>query len=347
MPLFHPIILTTLTITTFIFLSSTHLVLMWVALELSTLAILPLIATKSHPRAIEASTKYFLTQATASALIIFSGTLNYTMTGNCQITELTNPNLMMTLMLAVFIKIGLVPFHFWVPETLQGMTPTAAIFLLTWQKLGPLIMLFLMSPLINFEVLSMMAVLSAVVAGWLGLNQTQVRKLVAMSSIAQMAWTLVIVKYAPSLMILAFYLYSLTISATLLTLDKLSMTSISNLLLSFSKAPIITFLLMISLLSLSGLPPLAGFLPKWLTIDMLVAEEAIWVAFMMLMASLLSLFFYMRLWYNSASTIPPNTTNTSRLWRKPLPKTNLTINFLSMTAFIFMLVATLMKALTK
>nr|YP_004581420.1 NADH dehydrogenase subunit 2 [Crocodylus intermedius]ADK76546.1 NADH dehydrogenase subunit 2 [Crocodylus intermedius]AEB01045.1 NADH dehydrogenase subunit 2 [Crocodylus intermedius]AER37343.1 NADH dehydrogenase subunit 2 [Crocodylus intermedius]QOI74328.1 NADH dehydrogenase subunit 2 [Crocodylus intermedius] len=347
MPIFQPVILTTLTITTLIFLSSTHLVLMWVALELSTLVVLPLIANKSHPRSIEASTKYFLTQATASALIIFSWTLNYITTGGGQITEMTNQTLTTITALALFIKIGLVPFHFWVPETIQGMTPTASIFLLTWQKLGPLIMLYLMSPLINLGVLSAVSILSATIAGWLGLNQTQIRKLVAFSSIAQMAWTLVIIKYAPPLTILAFYLYSITISTTLLTLEKLSTTSINNLLLSFQKAPITSLLLMISLLSLSGLPPLAGFLPKWLTIDQLVAEGAIWVAFTMLMASLLSLFFYLRLWYNSASTLPPNTANTQRLWRKPVQQTNLTINSMAMAALTLILAATMMKAITK
>nr|YP_001874815.1 NADH dehydrogenase subunit 2 [Mecistops cataphractus]ABP62963.1 NADH dehydrogenase subunit 2 [Mecistops cataphractus]AER37355.1 NADH dehydrogenase subunit 2 [Mecistops cataphractus]AER37372.1 NADH dehydrogenase subunit 2 [Mecistops cataphractus]AER37374.1 NADH dehydrogenase subunit 2 [Mecistops cataphractus]QOI74185.1 NADH dehydrogenase subunit 2 [Mecistops cataphractus] len=347
MPIFQPIILTTLTITTFIFLSSTHLVLMWVSLELSTLVVLPLIANKSHPRAIEASTKYFLTQATASALMIFSGTLNYITTGNCQIMEMTNQTLMIIMILAMFIKVGLVPFHFWVPETIQGMSPTASIFLLTWQKLGPLILLFLMSPLVNFEVISVVSILSVTVAGWLGLNQTQIRKLVALSSIAQMAWTVIIIKYAPSLTILAFYVYSITISTTLLTLEKLSTTSVSSLLLSFSKAPITSSLLTISLLSLSGLPPLAGFLPKWLTIDQLVAEGAIWITFVMLMASLLSLFFYLRLWYNSASTLPPNATNTKRLWRKSTQQTNLTINSMATAAMTLILAATLMKAITK
>ncbi|NP_007563.1 NADH dehydrogenase subunit 2 (mitochondrion) [Alligator mississippiensis] len=347
MPLSQPIILATLTITTLIFLLSTHLVLIWVALELNTLAILPLIAHKSHPRAIEASTKYFLTQAMASALIIFSGTLNYEMTGSCQIVELTNLTSMIVLTLALFIKVGLVPFHFWVPEVLQGMSTTAAIFLLTWQKLGPLIMLFLISPLINFELTSVVATLSSLVAGWMGLNQTQVRKLMALSSIAQMAWIIVIIKYAPSLAILTFYIYSTTISATLLTLDKMSTTSIKYLIISFSKSPITTTILMISLLSLSGLPPLAGFMPKWLTINQLLAEKAIWIALLMLITSLLSLFFYLRLWYNSSSTMPPSTTNTTRLWRKSTPQSNFTINLLTMATTTLLLSTTLMKAITK
>nr|AER37326.1 NADH dehydrogenase subunit 2 [Alligator sinensis]AER37340.1 NADH dehydrogenase subunit 2 [Alligator sinensis]AER37380.1 NADH dehydrogenase subunit 2 [Alligator sinensis] len=347
MPLSQPIILTTLTATTLVFLLSTHLVLMWAALELSTLAILPLIANKSHPRAIEASTKYFLMQAMASTLIIFSGALNYEMTGSYQIAELTDLTSMIVLTLALFIKVGLVPFHFWVPEVLQGMPTAPAIFLLTWQKLGPLVMLFLISHLISLKLIFMVAVLSSLIAGWMGLNQTQVRKLMAFSSIAQMAWIIVIIKYAPSLTILTFYIYSTTVSATLLTLDKMSTTSTKHLITSFSKSPTAATLLTLSLLSLSGLPPLAGFLPKWLTVNQLVSEKATWIALLMLMASLLSLFFYLRLWYNSSSTLPPNTTNTTRLWRKLTPQSNLTINLLVLAATTLLLSATLMKAITK
>nr|AER37396.1 NADH dehydrogenase subunit 2 [Paleosuchus trigonatus] len=347
MSLSLPLILTTMTPATLIFLLSSHLALMWIALELNTLTILYMIANKSHPRAIEATIKYFLTQALASTLIILSGTINYETTGSWEITEMTSPASLTLLTLALSIKLGLVPFHFWVPEVLQGMPTLPAIFLLTWQKVGPLIMFFLISPLVNHNLISTMAILSSTVAGWLALNQTQVRKLMAMSSIAQMAWMIVVIKYAPSLTVLSFYVYSMTVSAALLALNKLSVTTMKSLTTSFSKNPIATLLLMASILSLSGLPPLAGFTPKWLMINQLIAEKATWTALLMLASSLLTLFFYLRMWYYTISTMPPNTSNMSRPWRKSTPKSNLTANTLATAASTLLLCTTLMKAATK
>nr|NP_112523.1 NADH dehydrogenase subunit 2 [Caiman crocodilus]CAC36944.1 NADH dehydrogenase subunit 2 [Caiman crocodilus] len=347
MSLSLPLILMTMTPATLIFLLSTHLTLMWAALELNTLTVLYLIANKSHPRAIEATIKYFITQALASALMIFSGALNYEMTGSWKITEMTNPIALTTLTLALSIKLGLVPFHFWVPEVLQGMPTLPSIFLLTWQKLGPLVMFFQTAPLINHNLISSMAILSSIVAGWLGINQAQVRKLVALSSIAQMAWMVIIIKYAPSLAVLTFYIYSVAVSAALITLDKLSVTTMKSLTISFSKNPTSTLLLMASVLSLSGLPPLAGFTPKWLTISQLIAEKAIWTSFIMLTSTLLTLFFYVRLWYSSISTMSPNTANMTRLWRKTPNQGSFPASTLATAASILLLCTVFMKAISK
>lgn len=80
-------------------------------LEINTLAIVPLMAQHHHPRAVEATTKYFLTQATAAAIILFASTTNAWITGEWAINDLSNPVATTIIIIALALKIGLAPIH--------------------------------------------------------------------------------------------------------------------------------------------------------------------------------------------------------------------------------------------
>nr|ANQ37252.1 NADH dehydrogenase subunit 2 [Muscicapa striata]ANQ37256.1 NADH dehydrogenase subunit 2 [Muscicapa striata] len=299
---------------TTITISSNHWIMAWTGLEINTLAILPLISKSHHPRAIEAATKYFLVQAAASTLILFSSMTNAWQTGQWDITQLTCPTSCLILTSAIAMKLGLVPFHFWFPEVLQGTSLTTGLLLSTAMKFPPMTLFFMTSQVLNPTLLITMAILSVALGGWMGLNQTQTRKILAFSSISHLGWMAIIIIYSPKLALLNFYLYILMTAAVFLTLNSIKTLKLSTLMTTWTKTPALSATLMLTLLSLAGLPPLTGFLPKWLIIQELTKQEMAPAATIIALLSLLSLFFYLRLAYCATITLPPHTTNHMKQW---------------------------------
>nr|AKC88546.1 NADH dehydrogenase subunit 2 [Locustella certhiola] len=304
---------------TTITISSNHWITAWAGLEINTLAILPLISKHHHPRAIEAATKYFLTQAAASALVLFSSMTNAWHTGQWDITQLTHPTSCLILTTAIAMKLGLVPFHFWFPEVLQGSPLTTGLLLSTIMKLPPITLLYMTSPALNPTLLVSMAILSTALGGWMGLNQTQIRKILAFSSISHMGWMTVIISYNPKLTLLSFCMYALMTTAVFLTLNSINASKLSTLMTMWTKAPSLNAMLLLTLLSLAGLPPLTGFLPKWLIIQELTKQSMTPAALALSILSLLGLFFYLRLAYCATITLPPHTTNHMKQWHTNKP----------------------------
>nr|YP_009266260.1 NADH dehydrogenase subunit 2 [Tringa erythropus]ANJ44199.1 NADH dehydrogenase subunit 2 [Tringa erythropus] len=308
---------------TTITISSNHWMMAWTGLEINTLAIIPLISKSHHPRAVEAAIKYFLVQAAASALVLFSSTINAWFTGQWDITQLTHPTSCLLLTTAIAMKLGLVPFHFWFPEVLQGSTLPTALLLSTMMKFPPITIMFLTSNSLNPALLTTMAIASAGLGGWMGLNQTQIRKILAFSSIAHLGWMAIIIIYNPKLTLLTFYLYSLMTATVFLSLNTIKVLKLSTMMTSWTKTPMLNATLMLTLLSLAGLPPLTGFLPKWLIIQELTKQEMTTAATIIAMLSLLGLFFYLRLAYYSTITLPPNSTNHMKQWHMNKPTNTL------------------------
>nr|ACN78181.1 NADH dehydrogenase subunit 2 [Hylophilus decurtatus]ACN78183.1 NADH dehydrogenase subunit 2 [Hylophilus decurtatus]AIM45293.1 NADH dehydrogenase subunit 2 [Hylophilus decurtatus] len=304
---------TTLTI------SSNHWIMAWAGLEINTLSILPLISKSHHPRAIEAATKYFLVQAAASTLVLFSGMTNAWHTGQWDITQLTHPMSCMILTAALSMKLGLAPFHFWFPEVLQGSPLTTGLILSTVMKLPPIALLFMTSHSLNPTLLTTMAIMSVALGGWMGLNQTQIRKIMAFSSISHLGWMSIIIIYNPKLTLLNFYLYALMTTTVFLTFNSIKTLKLSTLMTTWAKTPSLSMMLLLVLMSLAGLPPLTGFLPKWLIIQELTKQHMAPAATVISMLSLLGLFFYLRLAYCATITLPPHTTNHMKQWHNNKP----------------------------
>nr|AWX35977.1 NADH dehydrogenase subunit 2 [Coracias abyssinicus] len=326
---------------TTITISSSHWVMAWVGLEINTLAIIPLISKPHHPRAIEATVKYFLVQAAASALVLFASTINAWQTGQWDITQMTHPTACLLLTTAIAMKLGLVPFHFWFPEVLQGSTLTTALLLSTVMKFPPISILFLTHHTLNPTLLTLTAIASTALGGWMGLNQTQTRKILAFSSISHLGWMTIIILYSPKLTLLTFYLYTLMTSSVFLTLNTTKSLKLSTMMTSWTKTPVLNTTFMLTLLSLAGLPPLTGFLPKWLIIQELTKQEMAPAATIIALLSLLGLFFYLRLAYYATITLPPNSTNNMKQWHINSPAntpiamlTSLSISLLPLSPMI-------------
>nr|AAZ16149.1 NADH dehydrogenase subunit 2 [Eurycea aquatica] len=304
--------LSTGTVITFI---SNHWFLAWVGLELNTLAMIPLMSKTHHPRAAEAATKYFLTQAAASTLLLFATTLNAWYTGEWTISCMQNTAPSLMLMIALMIKLAVAPFHMWLPDVIQGLNLMTCLILLTWQKLAPMTLLIQIGSELNSTLLTTFGILSIILGGWGGLNQPQVRKIMAYSSIAHLGWMTVVLTYSPQLTIFNLLLYLLTTTAMFFMLLNLMSTHINKMAISWTKYSSLTPAMMIILMSLGGLPPMSGFLPKWLILEELIKQDMMLIATIMAMSALLSLFFYLRLSYATTLTTPPTLQNFKFLWQ--------------------------------
>nr|UCX58902.1 NADH dehydrogenase subunit 2 [Crenicichla cf. saxatilis LP-2021] len=301
---------------TSITISSSHWLLAWMGLELNTLAIIPLMAQHHHPRAVEAATKYFLTQAAAAATILFASTYNAWLTGQWDIYHMSSPVPTTLITLALAFKIGLAPLHTWLPEVLQGLDYTTGLIMSTWQKIAPFILLLQIQPG-NSNIMIFLGLSSTLVGGWGGLNQTQLRKILAYSSIAHLGWMILILQFSPPLSLLALLTYFLMTASVFLTFKMNKALNINSLSTSWAKTPILTALSPLILLSLGGLPPLTGFMPKWLILQELTKQDLILTATIAALTALLSLYFYLRLSYALALTLSPNNFSNTMTWRLP------------------------------
>nr|WAQ15599.1 NADH dehydrogenase subunit 2 [Hypseleotris compressa] len=313
-PYIMTILLFGLGLGTTITFASSHWLLAWMGLEINTLAIIPLMAQQHHPRAIEATTKYFLTQATAAATLLFASITNAWLTGQWDIQQMVHPLPLTMITLALALKIGLAPLHTWLPEVLQGLDLTTGLILSTWQKIAPFVLLLQISKT-DQTMLVVLALASTLVGGWGGLNQTQLRKILAYSSIAHLGWMMLIIQFAPSLTLLALILYFMMTFSAFLTFKINNATTINTLAASWAKAPLITAAAPMILLSLGGLPPLTGFMPKWLILQEMTKQDLALTATIAALTALLSLYFYLRLSYAMTLTMSPNNLTGATPWR--------------------------------
>nr|YP_009155357.1 NADH dehydrogenase subunit 2 [Rhacophorus dennysi]AIU99179.1 NADH dehydrogenase subunit 2 [Rhacophorus dennysi]ALC75287.1 NADH dehydrogenase subunit 2 [Rhacophorus dennysi]ARO35610.1 NADH dehydrogenase subunit 2 [Rhacophorus dennysi]UAJ48168.1 NADH dehydrogenase subunit 2 [Rhacophorus sp.] len=333
-PLAYSMFISSLAMGTTITMSSHHWILAWIGLEINTLAIIPIMMKNPHPRSIEAATKYFLTQATASALILFSALMNAWASGEWCITTMSYlPSI--TLSVAIMMKLGLAPLHFWMPEVLQGISLSTGLILSTWQKIAPMTLLLQLSQHVNIYLMTSFGLLSILIGGWGGVNQTQMRKIMAFSSIGHLGWMILVLKFNPQLTEMSFMLYIIMTAAMFLSLISTNSTKMTDISNAWSKTPTLSLFSMMTLLSLAGLPPLTGFTPKLLIVMELVKQNTITLASVAMLASLLALFFYLRLTYVMIMIISPNTSTSNSLWKLSM-KTN-TITALTSTIALVIL----------
>nr|YP_009025036.1 NADH dehydrogenase subunit 2 [Pardachirus pavoninus]AHN95318.1 NADH dehydrogenase subunit 2 [Pardachirus pavoninus]AID59825.1 NADH dehydrogenase subunit 2 [Pardachirus pavoninus]BAX09216.1 NADH dehydrogenase subunit 2 [Pardachirus pavoninus] len=345
-PYLTTIMLMSLGLGTTIVFSSHHWMLAWMGLEINTLAMIPLMAQKPHPRPVEAATKYFLTQAAAALVILFAAILNSWSTGQWFTSFMVQPLPLLILSLGLAMKIGLAPLHFWLPEVMQGLTLTTGLILATWQKLAPFVLLIQITPN-DPKIMVMLGLLSILAGGWGGLNQTQLRKILAYSSIAHMGWMAIIVSFSPALATLTILVYFITTTPAFLLLNLTKTTNIGALATSWSKTPILTMITPLLMLSLAGLPPLSGFMPKLLIITELTKQQLGGLATLAAMFTLFTVYFYLRVAYSLSLTLSPNNLAGTTPWRFTTKQNTLPLATIATLSMMLLPLAPAMLTLTK
>nr|UBI44052.1 NADH dehydrogenase subunit 2 [Leptomithrax sp. QNL-2021] len=258
----------------------------WLGLELNLLSFIPMISISTNSFLSEAALKYFLIQALGSATIILASSFYLPL-----LSFSTS-----ILMLALLLKMGAAPFHFWFPQVMSGMQWLQTIILLTIQKISPMILVSYIYPFsFNTKLLTLSAVLSAIFGALGGFNSLNLRKIIAFSSINHMSWMLIAFYINSSLWVLYFLFYSLISSSIILFFFSQQSYSLSNTLNFFQPLSILSLLPPFYLLSLGGLPPFSGFIPKWIIIQAMMQQEMYFSLFFLLSSALITLFYYLRI----------------------------------------------------
>lgn len=301
---------------TIIVISSHHWFSIWIGLEMKTLSILPIICYQFSPRKVESTIKYFLVQSFSAAIILnvalIQAWLYSSWSITCPLKEFTS----VVLTLAISLKLGLFPCHYWFPDVIQGVGFIQGLILTTWQKIAPLVLLFYVSGRIKTNYLVIIGSLSALIGGWGGLNQTQVRKILAFSSIAHIGWICTISRYSTKIMIVMTIVYITINSRMFILSNEYKLNTLSSLNRIIYSRSIGRMCLGLVILSLGGLPPLTGFLKKFLGLKCLICNGRFIARIVLIFRRLLRLFFYLRIAFNRSLTLFPQHSLTVFTWRK-------------------------------
>nr|AND96289.1 NADH deshydrogenase subunit 2 [Onthophagus baolocensis] len=324
----------TLIIGTLIAISSNSWMGMWLGLEINLLSIIPLMSNTNNSMAAEAAMKYFITQALASLIFLLSLIL---MSINSYY-YLNDNFISMIFYSSLCMKMSAAPFHFWFPEIMEGLSWSNSLIMLTWQKIAPLILISY-SKFSSFKFMIMIIIISTIISGIMGMNQTNMRKILAFSSINHISWMLSSMLFFETIWIFYFMTYSIISFNIIMILKKLNVSHLNQLFTSISNFPLIKFFFMLNFMSLGGLPPFIGFLPKWLTIQMMIKMNMFFTSLIIILMTLITLFFYMRIItlgmiMTTEMKSQQPTTNYSSTYLKKFNNIYL-INFIIMLSLIF------------
>nr|YP_010397460.1 NADH dehydrogenase subunit 2 [Sinomantis denticulata]UQJ77593.1 NADH dehydrogenase subunit 2 [Sinomantis denticulata] len=281
----------------------------WMGLEINLLSFIPLLTSNKNMFATEAALKYFLVQAVASATLLFLillKTNTHEMFSFPQSNEWNNITLLPLLM-----KIASAPFHWWLPSVVEGLTWSNCFIILSIQKIAPLLLIsYLLS---NNIIIQFMIISSALIGGIGGFNQISLRKILAFSSINHVGWMLTTMVLGTNLWVMYFIIYMINITVIISLTSITNMSYITQTFNSMNNKKWMKFTLFISMLSLGGLPPFLGFFPKWITIQFMAQNLMILTASILIMTSLLTLYYYMRIMYSTLMV-----SNSEMTWMIPI-----------------------------
>jgi NADH-quinone oxidoreductase subunit N len=327
-------------------ISSQNILLIFVSLELLSLSLYILAAfSKRSTRSAEAALKYFLFGGMSAAFMLFGLSLVYGVTNSINLAQIgaaiTGPSLDPLLIVAMIMviigfgfKVAAVPFHFWVPDVYQGApTPSASLIASTSKIAG--IVIFYQVMVIGFAgsegsgatatylagwvpTISLLAALSMLLGNLVAIMQTSVRRLLGYSAIAHVGYMLLALLTHTDQGYQALLYYAITYALT--TIGAFGVVAVvehatgSDHLANFAglsrRAPMLSFCMFIFLLSLAGIPPLAGFFGKFYLFTAALAAAPrdfglLWLVVLAIAMSAVSLYYYLQVLKRMYVADPP------------------------------------------
>jgi len=321
------------TIGLMLLVGSEELLMIFIGLELTGLSLYVMAGfDKTDPRSAEAGLKYFLFGSTASAFTLFGLSLVYGMCGTTglgaigqKLTAGPTPPLLaagivMTLIGFAF-KIAAAPFHLWAPDTYQGAPIPSAAFIASGSKVASFVVLGKIV-LVGFgpahgsaawhamvagwaPVLAALAALSIVIGNLVALAQSNVRRLLAYSAVAHAGYTLLGLVaggregFGATLFYSTVYAFTLVGAFAVVALVRRETggDDLRNFSALWSRSPLLSGCMTIFMLSLAGLPPLAGFFGKFYLFSAALRADAshglLWLVALALLGSFISLYYYL------------------------------------------------------
>ena len=305
--------------------TASDLLLIFLALEVLSLAVYVLTGIRRNlPIATEAAFKYFLLGAFSSAFFLYGIAFTYGLTGSTRLdriaglltTQAASPTPMLLLALGLVVvgfafKVAAVPFHMWTPDAYEGAPPAVTAFMSTGVKAAAFaafvrVLLSAFGPLRGqwADVLWLVAAATMVVGTTVGVAQTNVKRMLAYSSIGHGGYLLVALLAGNEVGKGAVLFYLLTYAVTnigafgviaLLETGDRPNDRIRDYAGLGNSHPTLAALMTIFLLSLGGFPPMAGFIAKWYVFSAAISAGYTWLAVIGVLTSVVSVFFYLRI----------------------------------------------------
>ncbi|QJE01356.1 NADH-quinone oxidoreductase subunit NuoN [Massilia forsythiae] len=329
-----------------IMISGSSMLSIYLGLELMSLSLYALVAIRrDHAISTEASMKYFILGSLASGFMLYGISMVYGATGSLDIASIAraagsnSANHTILVFGLVFLvaglafKLGAVPFHMWVPDVYQG-APTAVTLLLgAAPKLASFAMLIriLVEGLLPLafdwqQMLLALAVLSLAVGNLTAIAQSNLKRMLAYSTIAQLGFVLLgmmagvvggSIANAPVAYSAAMY-YTITYVLTTLGSFGLIMMlaragfeaeEIADFKGLAKRSPWYAIVMTVLMFSLAGVPPMMGFMAKWAVLQAVVATGQLWLAIVAVLFSLIGAFYYLRvvktIWFDDVADASP------------------------------------------
>jgi len=303
--------------------SANSLLTIYLGLELLSLSMYSMVATqRDSVIASEAAMKYFVLGALASGMLLYGMSFLYGVTGTLDLSELLikvsvaeDKRLLLTfalvfLLVGISFKLGIVPFHMWVPDVYQGAATPVTQFIGSAPKLAAfgMAMRLLVDGLWGLaedwqQMLVILSVLSMGVGNILAIAQTNLKRMLAYSTIAHMGYLLLGMLsatasgYAASMFYITVYaLMSMGAFGLIILLGSRTSEAdeLSDLAGLARRSPWFAFIMLILMFSMAGVPPFAGFWAKWFVLKEVVQANYVWLAAVAVMFSLIGAFYYLR-----------------------------------------------------
>ena len=314
--------------------ATTELISIYIALELTSISLYVLVGFLKDPKSTEASLKYLLLGAIASAVLLYGMALVFGITGTTQLGEiaqviqtmslqtvLDSPALMLGIVLLVAgfgFKIAAVPFHMWVPDVYEGApTPITAYLSVGSKAAGFAIILRVFYSAFEFPewlslnwglIFAVLAVIGMTLGNVTALPQTNIKRMLGYSSIAQAGYIMVglaTMGVSPAADVLGrsgvlFFLtgYAVANLGAFIAIIAISNKIDSDIIQDFSgmikRAPVLALALSLCLISLIGMPPAAGFMAKFYIFSGAVQHDLLWLVIIAVLNSVISAYYYLR-----------------------------------------------------
>jgi NADH-quinone oxidoreductase subunit N len=307
-----------------IMVSAGHMLTLYLGLELLSLSLYAMVALqRDSVPATEAAMKYFILGALASGMLLYGMSMLYGATGSLDLVAVRKaigalqPDNLILIFGLVFVvvglafKLGVVPFHMWVPDVYHGAPTSVTLFLSTTPKIAgfAMFMRLLVGGLEGLAaswqpMLIIMVVLSLAVGNIIAIAQSNIKRMLAYSAIAHMGFLLLAILaagpngYGAALFyVLVYSVMSLAAFGlvSLLSRQGFEADRLDDYRGLNSRSPWLAFLMLLTMFSMAGVPPTAGFYAKLLVIQAVVDAGLVWLAAVAVLFSVIGAFYYLRI----------------------------------------------------
>ena len=305
-----------------VLISAHSLLTIYLGLELLSLSMYAMVAMdRDSPSASEAAMKYFVLGALASGMLLYGMSMLYGVSGTLDLSVLATQvaggkaHLLYTfglvfVVIGLAFKLGVVPFHMWVPDVYQGAPTPVTLFIGSAPKLAAFAMAIrlLTDGLAGLAgewttMLVLLSVASMAIGNLVAIAQTNIKRMLAYSTISHMGFLLLgllaanTAGYAASMFyVIVYAVMSMGAFGAIILLS--SASTESERLQDFAglakRSPWLAFLMLILIFSLAGVPPFAGFWAKWFVLKEVVAAGYSWLAIVAVLFSLIGAYYYLR-----------------------------------------------------